>query len=208
MQAILLRLGEVEQAHAEQAGLVRDAADQAAASPEQHLAAHNLTLDDHGHTQLQSPDRGQPGAVLVFIGQVKQQVADRVQANTGALFSQLGANAVQLLDGLVECHARSGGVATDIALTDAGLQQIDRFRAWETGPPGQGDGSARGFSGKGANRDLLVVVERTAGRRCGRMVTPRWRRPCGAGSPTNCRRPWCECGLWGRVKPRRCWGRR
>ena len=98
-QAALLGCGKVKEAQGEGAAAVLDTRHQTAPLAEYDIGGAHLALDNNIRAFPRGGDGGDPGAILVAQGQVKQQVLHLVHAVLGQPGGQFGAHPAQLPHG-------------------------------------------------------------------------------------------------------------
>ncbi|MCY1343326.1 hypothetical protein D9M69_293410 [compost metagenome] len=95
LEAVLLRLAEVEEAQAERPAAVLQAHQQAAPTAHDHVRAGHDAFDHRILPRTQFANGGDAGAVLVARGQVEEDVLQVFQADLGELFRQRRAHALE-----------------------------------------------------------------------------------------------------------------
>ena len=102
LQVYLLRPGKMKKPEGYGAGTVTDAANQAAAAPEQYLDKLDRPLAQGGITRPERAYRDKPCAVDITTGQVKQQVLYLADAQVLQAFANARTHTFQYANGITE----------------------------------------------------------------------------------------------------------
>ncbi|MNZ79083.1 hypothetical protein D3C78_976770 [compost metagenome] len=120
LEAVLLRLAEVEEAQAEGAAGVLQAHQQAAPAAEDDVGAAHHAFHHRIAAGAQGADRRHVGAVLVAQRQVEQHVLQGFQADLGQFLGQRRADALQRGDGDARQFGHAGCAASALSAACGG----------------------------------------------------------------------------------------